>query len=302
MNDYEDAFDLEIKNKVMNKLIFIKSDLCNVNQNCYYHENTAHCSFKIGEALRYHLPFCVYSEAEYLELYKKGRFKNIDNILSHIKTNRLPDRIGPRNGIYSETLLDMLVMIEYPGIKKACIRTLHRQKSDNNELKGFDSIHMLMSKDEVFLILGQAKLGDRDYCIRGIKEDIKKVSFLYTYDELAFIADKRGSLDPEIRTLLSELNDLFIDNQKKEISVKQKQISEFFYDNNVKIIIPCLLAYEKSELYGQNFESNYTKEITSIMNSVKGLRGTINLDTDLFFMFFPIFSKNELREGMNIDE
>lgn len=38
------------------------------------------------------------------------------------------------------------------------------------------------------------------------------------------------------------------------------------------------------------------------MNSVKGLRGTINLDTDLFFMFFPIFSKNELREGMNIDE
>ena len=27
MNDYEDAFDLEIKNKVMNKLIFIKSDL-----------------------------------------------------------------------------------------------------------------------------------------------------------------------------------------------------------------------------------------------------------------------------------
>ena len=32
MNDYEDAFDLEIKNKVMNKLIFIKSDLCNVIQ------------------------------------------------------------------------------------------------------------------------------------------------------------------------------------------------------------------------------------------------------------------------------
>ena len=82
-------FDERIKNKVLNHLIFVEYNLSTEIYNCYYHHNSEKASFKIGEILREHLLFCVYSESEYMELYNKGKFNDLDKILHHVKKNRL---------------------------------------------------------------------------------------------------------------------------------------------------------------------------------------------------------------------
>lgn len=300
--EYRKIFEQKIQNKILNNLIFIQQELTSEKFNCYYHRNSLNASFQIGEALREHLLFCVYSEQEYLDLYKRGRLDNPDKIINHIKLNRLPKRKGPQNGVYSETLLDMLLMFKNRDIKKTSIRTLHRQRSDNNEIKGFDSAHMIVEENETILLFGQAKLGARYYCISEIEKDIEKLDFLYTFEEMMFIADKRESLDLKVQAILSGLNDLFMDISDKSIQDKEKFVNDYFQRNNIRIVIPCLLAYEKSSIYSDDFDVHYRKEINSIVESVQGLHSKLKICKGLSFMFFPVVSKDELRKGMNIDE
>ncbi|MBR3839608.1 MAG: hypothetical protein IKM20_00545 [Erysipelotrichales bacterium] len=302
MAEFYEIFCERIKDRVLEHLIFIEYDLKNGKYNKYHHENNEDASSKIGNLLKEYLPYCVYSEQEFIEWYEKGQFDDLDKMIKVIKKNRLPNRHGDQNGIYSETLLDLLIMLKNPNTKKACIRTVHRQRTDNNEIKGFDSVHMLKNKNEILLILGQAKLGDRTYCINKIKEDLEKMDFLYTYDELTFIVDKRLCVDSEIKDILSELNDLFFDLVDKSVEERRDELEKYFEMKNINIIVPCLLAYEKKSIYTQDFDNQFEAEIKSIINSVKDYKCALNLNTKLMFMFFPIYSKSDLRKGMGIDE
>lgn len=302
MSDFERLLTEKLETEIFNILIFDSEYFENDKYNGYYHAQTKKASRQIGEQLRKHLIFYALGEKEFDDLYKNGRLRDIEKEVKTIKNNRLPKRKGATNGIYSETLLDLFLYILFPTIKKACIKPIHRQRTDNQELKGFDSYHMVIDGDNKYLILGQAKLGDRYYCIKDIESDLKKVEFLYTYDELFFISDKRESLVIEVKQILLSLNNKLFEDSGLNNEQKKESIKYYFEENNIKIIMPCLLSYPKPSIYDENFETKYIIEMEDIKKSVEDFAVKLEWDIRIVFIFFPIESSKELRKGMNFDE
>ncbi|MEC1392610.1 hypothetical protein P9D26_04540 [Bacillus velezensis] len=282
----------------------------NVNKNHnytpYYHSLDDNSSFLLGSFLRKHIVFSSYSEKEIINKYNKGQFDQLEKLVQITKRNRLPKREGSTNGLYSEVLLDLILNLKYPDIYKACVRTLHRQRTDNQEIKGFDSTHLLIQETKleqiVYLILGQAKLGSKSYCLGSIKEDINKTTFFYTYDELFFISDKVSALEEPVQNILNDLNEFFFDIESDDDLIKKEKVNKYFSENNIKLTIPCLIAYDKPSVYQSKdmVIANLEREIDSVIKNLDSCNSEENgLNLTIIFILFPIKEIKKLREGMD---
>nr|WP_251130644.1 Hachiman antiphage defense system protein HamA [Exiguobacterium sp. s124] len=267
----------------------------------HYHSFEDETPFEIGVILRKHIIFSSYSEREIIKKYNLGQMQNLEKLVQWTKKNRLPDRSGAQNGLYSEVLLDLILNLLYPNIYKGCIRTIHRQRSDNNEIKGFDSVHVLIDEyGKSYMLLGQAKLGQKRYCVDSIKKDLEKVGFLYTYDELCFIADKVDSLEDSVKELLEGLNNLFFEMEGNDPQIKKDNLNAYLTANNIILSIPCLIAYDSDVSYTSNEINKIEEEIKSvieILNSKDYSHDGINFN--ISFIIFPISNIQNLREGMD---
>lgn len=267
----------------------------------HYHGFEDNTPFELGVILRKHIIFSSYSEREIVKKYNSGQMRNLEKLVQWTKKNRLPNRKGVQNGLYSEVLLDLILNLAYPNIYKGCIRTIHRQRSDNNEIKGFDSVHVLIDENKIaYMLLGQAKLGQKKYCINSIKEDLEKMGFLYTYDELCFIADKVDSLEAPVKELLEGLNSLFFEMEDKDVQFRKKNLKEYLTQNNIILTIPCLIAYDSNTSYILKEISKIVEEITSVISILNSEEYSHDgIDFDISFIIFPISNVNKLREGMD---
>lgn len=267
----------------------------------HYHDFEDNTPFELGNILRKHIIFSSYSEREIIKKYNLGQMQDLEKLVQWTKKNRLPNRKGAQNGLYSEVLLDLILNLTYPNIYKGCIRTIHRQRSDNNEIKGFDSVHVLIDENNAsYLLLGQAKLGRKKYCIDSIKEDLEKVGFLYTYDELCFIADKVDSLEDPVKELLEGLNTLFFEMEDKEVQFRKKNLKEYLTRNNITLSIPCLIAYDSNSSYVSKEITKIEEEITSVISILNSEEYSHDgIDFEISFIIFPISDINNLREGMD---
>lgn len=269
----------------------------------HYHGFDETVPFELGNILRKHIIFSSYSEREIVKKYELGQMENLEKLVQWTKKNRLPNRRGAQNGLYSEVLLDLILNLAYPEIYKGCIRTIHRQRSDNNEIKGFDSVHVLIDENNFsYMLLGQAKLGQKRYCIDSIKDDLEKIGFLYTYDELCFIADKVDSLEEPVKKLLDGLNNLFFEMEDKDVDTRKRNLKEYLLKNKIILSVPCLIAYDSDAPYISKEITKIENEITSVINTLGSKEYSHEgLKFDISFIIFPVSNIKKLREGMDIE-
>ena len=295
IESFESIFEERIAS-IARQVIIVSYDPVKGQQTSIYHPGSHSLdpsrSAHLGVLLRKYLAFYAYSESEILDKDRYGQLEDLEKAAEEALRQRIPDRSGPTNGIYGEAFIDLLMYLKFPGIKKFCLRPVLRQRTDNNELKGFDALHIIIEDDNKILMLGQAKVGSKSYCIRSIKEDLKKTDFL----------DKTGYVTQQVKEELFRFNELFNEILGDDEEARKTKLRLFLEENNYKIVIPCLLTYESTRAY-EDIETKIVTEVQSIIKSLDDSKASLDFcDYEIVFLVFPLQDLASFRKAVGIDE
>ena len=177
------------------------------------------------------------------------------------------------------------------------VRTIFRQ-NDNNEIKGYDLTYFTNIHGTITLWLGQAKLGSKQYCKKGIIEDLeKKYTDLYMAKQIYFLADKPAGLTEEGTQIANLLNRLNMLNACEDDNNRAEQLMQFLKIQNIDICIPCLLAYDKADVYADitKLESKVESEMAWAKGIFEKYFKFEGIEPKLIFIIFPIDDIEALR-------
>ena len=253
----------------------------------------------LATLMRQNLLFYAFGEDEVVKYYSNGKFSSLEQAAKLAYNQRLPKRADTNDGLPSEVLLDLLVQLYDPNAYKLVVRTLFRQ-NDNNEIKGYDLTYFSKNSDEITIWLGQAKLGQKEYCKSSIDKDLaEKYTQIYLSKQLFFVCDKRVHITEGAATILELIEDLNILMIEEKADERAKRLISLFKKKNVKIKIPCLLAYGANEAYqdaGQLF-GRIEAEVSSIRDYYrKKSYGFTGFKPEIIFCVFPIESIERIRD------
>lgn len=297
--EYSDIFDKEIIQKSKGTIFSFSPLDDKYTYKPYSHDISRDAVEKLGELMRHNLFFYAFGEDEVVDYYKQGKLSSIEQAAKYAYKSRLPHRDANQDGLPGEVLLDLLVQLYNPTAYKLVVRTIFRQ-DDNCEIKGYDLT--CFSKDEsgISLWLGQAKLGEKAYCKNGINTDLlKKYVSEYLAKQLYFVSDKRVQITEDAKTILEVIESLNIRTIYDDDDTRAKELVSFLNEREIKIKIPCLLAYEEDSVYEDS-----SKLYDRITEEVEELRDFFNnqsyaftgFSPEIVFYVFPIQSIKRLRD------
>ena len=256
------------------------------------------CHIGLGALMRKNLVFYCYGESEIVDKYNSGFFNGLEEDSLYAYKNRLPKRTPEQDGLPGEVLLDLLIQTLQPNAYKLAIRAILRQ-DDNFEIKGYDLTYFTIEDNKITLWLGQSKLGGKNYSIDGIHNDlIEKYKNEYLSKQLYFIADKQTGVTDDGKKLTNAINGINKIMINENASEREKALIQYFSDNNIEIIIPCLIAYGRGSLYADIREVK--KKIVDEVNELKvkfekeeyRFEG---INPKIIFYIFPLKDINKLR-------
>lgn len=297
--DYKEIFDREIIQQSKGVVFSFVPLSDKHTYQPYSHAIADSAVEKLGELMRRNLFFYSFGEDEIVEYYEKGKFSSIEQAAKYAYKNRLPHRSPEQDGLPSEVLLDLLVQIYSPNAYKLAVRTIFRQ-DDNNEIKGYDLSYFTKDETGIALWLGQAKLGEKDYCKRGINKDlIEKYVAEYLSKQLFFVCSKRVSITDDAKAILDAIENLNIQTVDDDASTRAQRLINHLNKLGIRIKIPCLLAYEEGSVY-----QDAAKLYERVMTEVEGIKLYFSSHQYLFagfspeivFYVFPIESIDRLRD------
>lgn len=255
------------------------------------------CYKSLGKLMRGNIVFYCYGEDEIVNNFKNGLFSDLEKATRAAYRLRLPKRQPKQDGLLSEVLLDAIIQSLYPDAYKMAVRTIFRQ-NDNNEIKGYDLTYFTNMEGMITLWLGQAKLGGKQYCKEGILEDLeKKYTDLYMAKQIYFMADKPTGLTEDGIQIANLLNRLNMLNAFEDDNNRAEQLMHFLKAQNIGISIPCLLAYDKADVY-----ADITKLKSKVEAEIEWAKGIFEkyfkfagIEPKLIFIIFPIDDIEALR-------
>lgn len=297
--DYNDIFNREIIQQ-SKSIIFSYFPLKEkYTYQAYSHAIADDAVEKLGEIMRHNLLFYSFGEDEVVEAYKTNKYSSLSQAAKYAYKNRLPHRAPKQDGLLSEILLDLLVQIYNPNAYKLAVRTIFRQ-DDDTEIRGYDLSYFTNDSSGVSLWLGQAKLGDKEYCKKGINKDLlEKYTKRYLSKQLYFVCDKRVAITEDAQLILEIINELNVRTIDDNDDARAQALIDLLNDLKVTIRIPCLLAYDESSVY---IDASYLYE--RIKNEIEGIKSHFNSLTysftgfspEIVFYVFPIESVERLRD------
>ena len=255
------------------------------------------CHKSLGELMRKNIVFYCYGEDEIVTNFKNGLFSDLEKATKTAYKLRLPQRQPNQDGLPSEVLLDAIIQSLVPNAYKMAVRTIFRQ-DDNNEIKGYDLTYFTNIHGTITLWLGQAKLGGKQYCKKGILEDLeKKYTDLYMAKQIYFLADKPAGLTEEGKQIANLLNRLNMLNVCEDDNNRAEQLMKFLKMQNIDICIPCLLAYDKADVYADitKLESKVELEMTWAKGIFEKYFKFEGVEPQVIFIIFPINDIEALR-------
>jgi len=265
----------------------------------YSHSTNSDGIQALSELMRKNLPFYCYGESEIIEEYSRGKLEDLEKCAKYAYIQRLPKRPEETDGLLSEVLLDLIIEIFEPLATKLALRTIFRQ-NDNNEIKGYDLTYISRSKDDsISLWLGQAKMGDRGYCLSGIHTDLlSKYDAGYFTKQLFFLCDKPYATTKDTKHLLRIIDDLNRSTIDLSADMRETALIKLFEREHISIKVPCLLAYKNELLYSDpaNLFLNLCTEIEKIRTfySKKNYSSFV-LKPHIIFMVFPLSDVDVIR-------
>ena len=230
----------------------------------YSHAVSKDAVEKLGELMRLNLFFYSFGEDELVQYYEKDMFSSMEQAAKYAYKSRLPKRVDITDGLPSEVLLDLLVQMYNTS-----------------------------------LWLGQAKLGSKEYCKSDISSDLlKKFNDEYLSKQLFFICDKRVSINDEAKEILEIIEEINIRSMEEDEKTRAHKLLDYFKSANIKIKIPCLLAYGEASVY-----KDVTQLYQKIEIEVENIKNYFAKHTYIFggfspeivFYVFPIESIERLR-------
>lgn len=255
------------------------------------------CHKSLGELMRKNIVFYCYGEDEIVTNFRNGFFSDLEKATKAAYKLRLPKRQSNQDGLPSEVLLDAIIQSLVPDAYKMAVRTIFRQ-NDNNEIKGYDLSYFTNIHGTITLWLGQAKLGSKQYCKNGILEDLeKKYTDLYMAKQIYFLADKPVGLTEEGIQIANLLNKLNMLNVCEDDNNRAEQLMQFLKTQNIDICIPCLLAYDKADMYADitMLERKLESEIAWAREIFEKYFKFEGIEPKLIFIIFPIDDIEALR-------
>ncbi len=265
----------------------------------FSHDVSDNAVEQLAELMRLNLFFYTYGEEEVVDYYEKDQFSSMEQAAKYAYRNRLPKRAEIQDGLPSEALLDLLVQLYNPSAYKLAVRTILRQ-NDNNEIKGYDLTYFTRDDDSISLWLGQAKLGDKDYCKSGINDDlVKKFKSEYLSKQLFFVSDKRIAVTSDAKAILEAIEEINILSMEDDDAERARKLLCHFRNNGISIRIPCLLAYGQEAVYDEAAQlyGKVIAEAETIRNYfVKHTYQFEGFSPEIIFYIFPIESIERLRD------
>lgn len=248
---YREIYDKEIISKSKG-IVFSYSPLTDkYSFTPFTHNVNSSAVEDLGRLMRHNLFFYAFGESEVVKYYEEGLFATLQEAANYAFKQRLPDRSDTNDGLPGEALLDLLIQIYNPNAYKLAVRTLFRQ-DDNNEIKGYDSTYFTKDDNGISLWLGQAKLGGEMYCKNSIHKDLlEKFKSLYLAKQMFFICDKPVELTDAAKEILQKIKKLNIVSMEEDEKTRAQRLIDCFNKNGICIKIPCLLAYDKCDVYNE---------------------------------------------------
>jgi len=268
----------------------------------YSHDLKINTEIILAEYMRKYIYFYAYSEKEVIKAYKNKRLEDLELASQRALRERLPNRNGSTNGLYSELLFDLFINLFYDSNKLAT-RTIYRQNDDNQEIKGFDGLHFIVENKKKEIWLGQAKMGTVSYCSSDILNDLnEKANIIYSSKQLYFIADKENSVFEPALELLNSINNISWETEGMSVEERANRLEEFFLEEKIKLICPCLLAYHSNIYESEDeFENRINMEIERMINKFdKEFNGLFRTEFEVLIWLFPIRDLNAIRNNMLI--
>ena len=215
----------------------------------FSHNTDINCVEQLSVLMRQNMFFYCYGEEEIVTHYEKGTFPDLETAAKVAYKNRLPKRHASSDGLPGEVLLDLLLQLYEKDAYKLAVRPILRQ-DDNNEIKGYDLTYFSLRDEKITLWLGQAKLGQKAYCKGGIHSDLlKKFKKEYLSGQMFFVCDKQVGITKESQRVTDAINQINVATIEEDETVRATALLGCFAKNNIAINIPCLLAYEESDVY-----------------------------------------------------
>ena len=300
--EYNDLFDKEIVQKSKG-IVFAFSPIEDKYKFHPYGHAVLDTSVEdLAGLMRHNLLFYAFGEEEVVRLYNEDIFSSLEKAAKYAYRQRLPKRADIMDGLPSEALLDLLVQIYNPNAYKLAVRTLLRQ-DDNNEIKGYDLTYFTKDKAGLTLWLGQAKLGSKEYCKSSINDDLlKKYTPEYLLKQLFFVCDKRVEITNDAKEILSDIDHLNILMLEEDDVSRADALIDYFKKRNIKIKIPCLLAYGDGSVYHDSDQvcAQIQFEVDSIRRYYSKHTYLFNgMVPEIIFCIFPIESIERLRNKEN---
>ena len=252
---------------------------------------------KLGALMRKNLFFYCYGEDEAIEEYEID--SDMENNSKYAYKNRLPKRKPDVDGLLGEVLLDLLIQIYNPEAHKLAVRQILRQ-NDNFEIKGYDAIYFTTFDDKISIWLGQAKLGNKDYCKKSLNEDLlSKYNRNYFAEQFLFICDKKTIKTDEVEKITKVINNINRKTIRSSDERRAEELVEYFRKNSIDLMIPCLAAYGENTVY--NDVNALMEKIDLELRDIQEFFGNKNYESENFelkiiFFIFPIADLGKLRD------
>jgi hypothetical protein len=301
--EYRELYEKHIVDKA--KLLIVKYNPVKhqYEYKPYSHTVSSDAIDKLSELIIDNMVFYAFSEGEIVEQNNKfGLLDNLTIAARYAYEQRLPKRKNPNtDGTTGEVLLDILIQVFEPISQKLIARAKYKQQGDNNEIKGYDALYFVKNTEEISLWLGQVKTGACSYCKSSIVDDLNEKYVLdYFCNSVFYIADKADK-SSDLLEILCEINKICFKSAQFnwDAATKKTALIDLLKNRNVKLKIPCLLAYTK-DIYSDDRELGI-KIKDSVQEMVDAFDQTdfniINeLEYELMFCVFPLSDVKALRE------
>lgn len=268
----------------------------------YSHQAEAKALDEIANLIIDDMVFYAFSENEILKLNDDVELLvDLRAAAKYAYMERLPKREKAKSdGTMGEVLLDIFIQMASQNTKKLIARAKHTEMNSKKEITGYDALYFTKDTTGISLWLGQAKAGKKGYCKSSIVKDLnEKYTKEYFADTAFYIADKNEA--PELGELLNEINRvcLMAQLQRWNKEEKVKKLFQVLQDKQVRIRIPCLIAYSQN-IYSDKtkLESCIEAEVREMITEVDTLKFPIEIgiDYDIVFYIMPIEDVDYIRD------
>jgi hypothetical protein len=301
--EYRAIYDELITKKA--KFLIIKYDSIKENYEYqpYSHVVNNDAIDRLADLILDDMVFYVFTEEEILDMQRNfGILNDLKIAAQYAYHQRLPKRKDPNtDGTTGEILFDILIQVYEPKSQKLIARAKYRQLNDNQEIKGYDAMYFTKDEQGIYLWLGQVKTGDCSYCTKSIVSDLNEKYLLdYFCNVMYYIADKGTNRNNDLIRLINKINELIFKSFELKWSnnEKKKALIDLIKSENIKIKIPCVLAYT-ADIYSNvvKLEDEVKKWIDSMIKKFDNLSFSIDkgLDFEIIFYIFPIKDIKSLR-------